>query len=231
MIDKAPSPFSLITQDRFIARRSLLNQALLVAGGAAVAGFPAADALAQPKEGAQYRTLKPAAPVDSAGKIELVEFFWYGCPHCRDLEPVLKEWLKKLPADVSFKKMHVNFQEIKHQQLFFTLQAMGKAEALSDKVFYGIHIEKNRLDTPARMTDYLAPLGVDKAEFLKMFESFSVKTLQGRATKLMEAYKVDGVPAFGVNGKYYTSPSMSGGNEAALKTVQHLIDLERNAKK
>ena len=151
MIDKAPSPFSLITQDRFIARRSLLNQALLVAGGAAVAGFPAADALAQPKEGAQYRTLKPAAPVDSAGKIELVEFFWYGCPHCRDLEPVLKEWLKKLPADVSFKKMHVNFQEIKHQQLFFTLQAMGKADALSDKVFYGIHIEKNRDQWESRL--------------------------------------------------------------------------------
>ena len=231
MSDKASPLLPLISLDRFNARRSVLGQALAVAGGAVVAAWPSTDVIAQPKEGAQYRALKPAAPVDSAGKIEVVEFFWYGCPHCNDLEPMLKDWVKKLPADVAFKKMHVNFQEIKHQQLFFTLQAMGKTEALSDKVFYGIHVEKNRLDTPARMADYLAPLGVDKAEFLKMFESFSVKTAQGRATKLMESYKVDGVPAFGINGKYYTSPSLSGGNEAALRTVQYLIDLERKEKK
>jgi protein dithiol oxidoreductase (disulfide-forming) len=183
-----------------------------------------------PQEGVEYRTISPAQNTDSPGKIEVVEFFWYGCPHCSQLEPVLKEWVKKLPSDVVFKKVHVQFQEVKHQQLFFTLQAMGKAEELTDKVFYGIHIEKNRLDTSARMADYLAPLGVKKEEFLKVFESFSVKTAQSRATKMSETFKVDGVPAFAVNGKYYTAPSMAGSNVNAIKTVEYLVDRERKAK-
>jgi protein dithiol oxidoreductase (disulfide-forming) len=216
------------------ARRNLLAQGAAL-GVAWVGGAHWSPVLAQtqskvPQEGVEYRTISPAQNTDSPGKIEVVEFFWYGCPHCSQLEPVLKEWVKKLPSDVTFKKVHVQFQEVKHQQLFFTLQAMGKVEELTDKVFYGIHIEKNRLDTPARMADYLAPLGVKKEEFLKTFESFSVKTAQSRATKMSETYKVDGVPAFAVNGKYYTAPSMAGSNINAIKTVEYLVDRERKAK-
>jgi protein dithiol oxidoreductase (disulfide-forming) len=215
------------------ARRAAVGRVALIT--AAVAGsFLPAFTNAQnnlPQEGREFRSISPSQPTDSPKKIEVVEFFWYGCPHCAQLEPLLKEWVKKLPADVVFKKVHVQFQEVKHQQLFFTLQAMGKAEELTDKVFYGIHVEKNRLDTPTRMADFLEPLGIKKADFLKTFESFSVKTAQSRATKMSETFKVDGVPAFAVNGKYYTAPSMAGSNQNAIKAVEYLVDLERKAMK
>jgi protein dithiol oxidoreductase (disulfide-forming) len=212
-------------------RRQLLANASLLATSIAASALLPSLAQAQPSPGKEYRLIDPAQPTDNAAKIEIVEFFWYGCPHCYALEAVLKEWLKKLPADVTFKKVHVQFQEVKHQQLFFTLQAMGKAEELTDKVFAGIHVEKNRLDTPAKMADYLAPLGVNKADFLKTFDSFGVRTAQGRATKMSETFKVDGVPAFAVNGKYYTAPGMAGNNVNAIKVVEYLIDLERKAMK
>jgi protein dithiol oxidoreductase (disulfide-forming) len=213
-------------------RRQLLANASLLAGSVVAASFVPSIAQAQvPQAGKEYRLIEPVQPTDNAAKIEVAEFFWYGCPHCYGLEPILKEWVKKLPADVSFKKVHVQFQEVKHQQLYFTLQAMGKAEEFTDKVFAGIHVEKNRLDTPAKMADFLGPLGINKAEFLKTFESFSVRTAQSRATKMSEAFKVDGVPAFAVNGKYYTAPGMAGNNLNAIKVVEYLVDLERKAMK
>jgi protein dithiol oxidoreductase (disulfide-forming) len=216
------------------ARRLVLARAASIT--VAAAGVSAMPSWAQaqsvvPQEGREYRTINPVQPTDDPKKIEVIEFFWYGCPHCAALEPILKEWIKKLPGDVYFKKVHVQFQEVKHQQLFFALQAMGKVDALTDKVFYAIHVEKNRLDTPARMADYLEPLGVNKADFLKTFESFSVKAAQNRATKMSESFKVDGVPAFAVNGKYYTAPSMAGNNLNAIKAVEYLIDIERKGKK
>jgi protein dithiol oxidoreductase (disulfide-forming) len=213
-------------------RRQLLANASLLAGSVVAATFVPTIAQAQtPQAGKEYRSIEPVQPTDSAAKIEVVEFFWYGCPHCYGLEPILKEWVKKLPADVAFKKVHVQFQEVKHQQLYFTLQAMGKAEEFTDKVFASIHVEKNRLDTSAKMADFLAPLGINKAEFLKTFESFGVRTAQSRATKMSEAFKVDGVPAFAVNGKYYTAPGMAGNNLNAIKVVEYLVDLERKAMK
>jgi protein dithiol oxidoreductase (disulfide-forming) len=215
------------------ARREAVGRLALMSAAVAASFLPAFVNAQNnlPQEGREFRSISPAQPTDSPKKIEVVEFFWYGCPHCAQLEPILKEWVKKLPADVVFKKVHVQFQEVKHQQLFFTLQAMGKAEELTDKVFYGIHVEKNRLDTPARMADFLEPLGIKKADFLKTFESFSVKTAQSRATKMSETFKVDGVPAFAVNGKYYTAPSMAGSNQSAIKAVEYLVDLERKAMK
>jgi protein dithiol oxidoreductase (disulfide-forming) len=215
------------------ARRAAVGRVALITAAVAGSLLPAFSNAQNnlPQEGREFRSISPAQPTDSPKKIEVVEFFWYGCPHCAQLEPLLKEWVKKLPADVVFKKVHVQFQEVKHQQLFFTLQAMGKAEELTDKVFYGIHVEKNRLDTPTRMADFLEPLGIKKADFLKTFESFSVKTAQSRATKMSETFKVDGVPAFAVNGKYYTAPSMAGSNQNAIKAVEYLVDLERKAMK
>ncbi len=198
-----------------------------------LASLASGSALAQPTltAGKEYRLINPVQPTDDAKKIEVVEFFWYGCPHCFGLEGVLKEWVSKLPADVNFKKVHVQFQEVKHQQLFFTLLAMGKTEELTGKVFTGIHVDKNRLDTPSKMADYLEKFGLNKAEFLKTFDSFSVRTAQSRATKLSEGAGVDGVPAFMVNGKFYTAPGMAGSNVAALKVVDYLIDQERKSKK
>lgn len=179
-------------------------------------------------EGFEFKSVKPAAPVDTpAGKIEVIEFFWYGCPHCFALEPAIKDWAKQLPADVVFRKVHVPWQVQAHQQLFFTLETLGQADALNDKVFAAIHNDRSKLDTPEAMADLLAKSGVDRKQFIDTYNSFGVRTKMQRASQLAAAYKIDGVPTLAVAGKYITSPSMTGSNGAALKMVDTLVDRVR----
>jgi len=176
-------------------------------------------------EGHEFRSVNPAAPTDApAGKIEVIEFFWYGCPHCYAFEPTIKDWAKAVPAHVAFRKVHVPWQVQAHQQLFFTLETMGQADALGDRVFAAIHIQKNRLDNPEAMADLLATGGLDRTKFLETYKSFGVRTRMQRATQLAAAYKVDGVPMLGVGGRFLTAPSMVGSNAGALKVVDALVE-------
>ena len=200
--------------------------AVLLAGPGTVS-----PARAQALEGRDYRTVSPAAPTDAPpGKIEVVEFFWYGCPHCHSLEPALKEWQPKLAADVIFRKVHVPWQVPAHQQLFFALDSLGLAETHNDKVFAAIHNDRNRLDKPEAMADLLARHGVDRKQFNDAYASFGVRTRTQRATQLAAAYKIDGVPTFGVAGRFVTSPSMTGSNGAALQMLDTLIDRVRKGR-
>ena len=196
---------------------------------AAALGGVALSAAAQGGgEGTEFRSVKPQAPTDApAGRIEVVEFFWYGCPHCHSLEPALKEWLKRLPPDVAFRKVHVPWQVQAHQQLFFTLETMNQADAQNERVFAAIHGERNKLDTPEAMADLLSKHGVDRKQFLDTYASFGVRTRMQRATQLAAAYRIDGVPTFGVAGRWVTSPSMVGSNAGALKVVEQLVDRAR----
>ena len=202
--------------------------ALAVAGTAAMAG-PWLPVRAQGAGADRFRTLKSPAPTDvEAGKIEVVEFFWFGCPHCYSLEPLISAWSAKLPPDVVFRRQHVPFREVKHQQLYFTLQAIGQDnEKALTAVFSAIHQQRKRMTDPKEMVEVLAAVGVDAKAFNEAFASFGVRTRQTRANKLADAYNLDGVPAIGVNGKYLTAPSMAGSNEAALRVVDELIARER----
>ena len=164
--------------------------AAVAAMAVAVAGTLARPAAAQeaPREGRDFRLVKPQQPTEApAGKIEVIEFFWYGCPHCNTLEPLLKDWVGKLPADVAFRRVHVPFGERRHQQLHYTLEAMGKAEALGDKVFRAIHVDRDRLDTVDKMSAMLSQHGVDRKQFADTFESFAVRTKMRRAAQISEA--------------------------------------------
>jgi len=202
-------------------------------GAVTIAAGPLAAQSNPPQEGFEYRAVKPQQTTDSPGKIEVLEFFWYGCPHCNVLEPVLKDWVKRLPADVSFRKVHVGLAPhwVAHQQLYYTLESMGKAAELSDRVFAAIHVDKVSLDKPDKMADFVAKLGVDRKQFLDTYESFAVRTKMRKASAQADAYKVDGVPALAVNGKWYTAPSMAGGNAQALRVLDQLIETERKARK
>jgi len=216
------------------ARRRWMGAAAAAAVTLAVAGTLARPAVAQdaPREGRDFRLVKPQQPTEApAGKVEVIEFFWYGCPHCNSLEPLLKEWVAKLPADVAFRRVHVPFGERRHQQLHYTLEAMGKADALGDKVFRAIHVDRDRLDTVDKMAALLSQHGVDRKQFADTFESFAVRTRMRRAAQISEAHGVDGVPAMAINGKYYTSPSMTGSNQNALRVMDWLIAQERQARK
>ncbi|MGE0799037.1 MAG: thiol:disulfide interchange protein DsbA/DsbL [Lautropia sp.] len=207
-------------------RREFVRAGTAGTAGAAVLLLSATAARAQDS---RFRTLRTPAPTDvEAGKIEVVEFFWFGCPHCYSLEPVINAWSRKLPADVVFRRQHVPFREVKHQQLYFTLHAIGKDdEKTLTTVFNAIHQQNRRMLDPKEAIDVLAPLGVDAKAFNDAYNSFGVKTRMQRANKLADAYNIDGVPAIGVNGKYLTAPSLAGSNEAALRVVDELIARER----
>lgn len=198
----------------------------VAAGAVALASAPL---LAQKSQQPAFRQVSPPQSTDAAGKIEVLEFFWYGCPHCNSFEPALKDWVRKLPADVAFRKVHVGLGPswVPHQQLFYTLDSMGKAAEFSDRVFNALHVEQASLDKPERMADYLAKYGLDRKQFLDTFESFAVKTKMRKANSTAQAYQLDGVPALGVNGKWFTSPSMAGGNAPVLAVLDQLIERER----
>ena len=179
-----------------------------------------------------FKTLSSPAPTDvPAGKIEVVEFFWFGCNHCAALEPVIEKWAAALPADVVFRRQHVPFREKRHQQLYFTLQAMQMdSPKMIARVFDAIHNERKRMLDPKEIVQVLGPSGVDSKAFNDAWASFGVRTKMQRADKLADAYAIDGVPSLGVNGKYLTAPSMAGSNEAALEVVNRLVALERGKK-
>ena len=205
-------------------RKEFLSLAAVVAGLA----LPGLGASADPKT---YRQLSRPVGTDAApGKIEVVEFFWFGCPHCFSLEPLIDKWSSTLPPDVEFRRLHVPFREKAHQQLYFTLQSMNKDEPkFRDAVFKAIHVDNKRMLNSKEMVSVLAPLGVDAKQFEDTFGSFGVRTKMQRADKLADAYGLDGVPAIGVNGRYLTAPSMAGSNERSLEVVNELIAMERKA--
>ncbi|MEY3124903.1 MAG: hypothetical protein RLZZ573_1423 [Pseudomonadota bacterium] len=187
---------------------------------------PAQAQMKKPTAGTEYQVLETRAPVEApAGKLEVVEFFWYTCPHCNAFEPTLSAWVKKQPKDVAFRRVPIAFQEsfVPQQRLYFTLEAMGLVEKLHAKVFAAIHVEKLNLTKGDSITEWVAKQGVDAAKFVAQYNSFSVVTKANRASQLQNAYKIEGVPALGVVGRFYTDGSMAGNMERALQVVDYLV--------
>ena len=144
---------------------------------------------------------------------------------------MIKDWVKQLPNDVVFRKAHVPFNEIKHQQLFYTLEAMGKTDEYGDRIFAAIHTDRNRMDSLDKISEMLTKAGIDKKAFTETWESFSVQTRMRKATSMAASYKVESVPSIVVNGAYLTSPSSAGGNQGLLQVLDHLIAQERTKAK
>lgn len=183
------------------------------------------------KDGTDYLTLDKPAPTEAAaGQVEVVEFFWYSCPHCNSFEPQLEAWAKKLPKDVVVRRVPVSFRPDfePQQRLYYVLEGMGKVDALHKKVFYAIHVEKQALNTAALVTAWAEKQGIDKAKFTEMYNSFSVSTKVRKATQLQDIYKVDGVPALGIAGRYYTSGTLAQSMERALLVTDHLVGQSRS---
>ena len=182
--------------------------------------------------GRQYEELSNPVPVSQPGKIEVVELFWYGCPHCYQLEPVIKPWAEKLPEDVQFKRIPAMFGGIwnAHGQLFVTLESMGVEPKVHDAVFAAYHQERKKLATPEEMADFLEGHGVDKQAFLKAYNSFGVRGRVEQAKKLGMAYQITGVPVMVVNGKYRFDIGSAGGPQRALEVADFLIEKERAAR-
>lgn len=179
----------------------------------------------------QYVELDQPVPVAKPGKIEVVELFWYGCPHCYQFEPTINPWIKKLPDDVNFVRIPALFGGVWdiHGQTFITLESMKVEHQVHDAVFRAIHQEGRRLTSLDEIADFLATQGVDRESFVQTFNSFGVKSQMENAKKLAMAYKVSGVPVIIVNGKYRFDITSAGGPEQALQVADYLIDKERSA--
>jgi len=198
-------------------------------------GLPfAGRALAQgaPVEGQNYVRLSQPVAVPSTGKIDVIEFFWYGCPHCFAFEPSLDAWSKKVPADIAFRRVHVGFTALHqtHQRIFCTLEAMGLVEQMHRKVFNAIHQQRRHLDKDADIQAFATENGIDGAKFMDVFKSFAVQTKARQYSQLTDAYKIDGVPALGVQGRYYTSVALAGSHEKALQVVEFLAQKVRTGR-
>jgi thiol:disulfide interchange protein DsbA len=185
-----------------------------------------ARAQGAPVEGQQYVKLSEPVPVDApAGKVDVVEFFSYACPHCNAFEPTLEAWARQLPPYVNFHRIPVpflfNYQNF--QRIYYALEAMGQVEAMQLKVFHAVHVEHQRLDSPEAIGAFMAKNGVDQAKFMALFNSFTIQSKVRQAKQLADAYKIDGVPTLGIHGRFNTSPSLAAGEEQALHVADYLI--------
>uniref|UniRef100_B1XSF2 Thiol:disulfide interchange protein n=1 Tax=Polynucleobacter necessarius subsp. necessarius (strain STIR1) TaxID=452638 RepID=B1XSF2_POLNS len=176
------------------------------------------------EEGFDYRILPIAQPVEAKGKVEVIEFFLYGCPHCYDFGPELSGWVKRQPKDVVFKRVPVAFRDdlMPHSQLFYALEAMGKGDALNEKVMYAMHKENKRLLTESEIADWVASQEIDRNTFLATYRSFAVISKARAAKQMAEAYRIDGVPTIVMQGKYVTSPSIAGSKTKAIVVMDYL---------
>lgn len=199
-----------------------------VLGAAASASWIATPALAQakpPQAGTDYLVLDKPAPVEApAGKIEVIEFFWYSCPHCNVFEPKLATWMKSAPKDLAVRRVPIAFRDdfVPQQRLYYALEAMGLIEKMHGRVFTAIHGERLSLNTPDAIATWVAKQGVDKAKFMEQFNSFAVANKATKGTQLQNAYKVEGVPAIGVAGRFYTDGTFAKSMERALVVAEFL---------
>jgi len=206
------------------------STALIATGlGAASLPFAASAQAGAPTEGTQFTKVDPPVPLLAPGKIEVLEFFSYACPHCNAFEPTIEAWSKKLPADVVFRRVPAPFMmnAENFMRTYYALETMNQVEAMQRKVFAAVHVERLHLDKPADIAALAGKNGIDAAKFLDVFNSFSVATSVARAKKLAAAYKLDSVPTMMVNGHYSTSPAQAGGLEQATAVVDYLIQRAR----
>lgn len=201
--------------------------------GAAFVHSPARAQGKPPEAGTDYLVLEKHAAVEApAGKIEVVEFFWYSCPHCNVFEPTFDAWRKRVPKDLVVRRVPVAFRDdfVPQQRLFYALEAMGLVDQLHAKVFAAIHVEKQDLARADAIANWVAKQGVDKAKFLEQYNSFSVSTKAARGTQLQNAYKVEGVPSLGVAGRFYTDGTLAKSLDRALKVVEFLAAQVRSSR-
>jgi protein dithiol oxidoreductase (disulfide-forming) len=175
----------------------------------------------------QVNELKPPIPVESGGKIEVLEFFWYGCIHCYNLEPQVEAWLKRLPKDVEFRRVPAVFNERwgLDATIFYAMEAMELLDKLHRPLFDAIHKQRLRTDDEQALSEWLTKQGVDAKKFMETMKSFGVRSKTRRAIQQTIAYKIDGTPAMAVHGRYTLSaqPNM-------MQVVDQLVDRVRKEK-
>ena len=176
-------------------------------------------------EGKDYVRLKNPQPVETGKKIEVIEFFSYGCPHCSDLEPILQAWMQKLPPDVQFRRVPVMFQQRWEAlaKIYYTLDAMGDETRLSPEVFKAVHVNGVPLYQDKAFFDWAASHGLDRTRVAEIYGSFAVSSKFNRAKALAQAYNIQSVPTIVVDGKYLTASDRVGTHAAMPPVLDALV--------
>jgi len=192
-----------------------------------VVAIALAPAFAQAQRGGPFLELNPPQPVESASKIEVLEFFWYGCIHCYNLEPKIETWLKTLPKDVEFRRVPAVLSErwAYDAAIFYTFEALGMLDKLHRPFFDAIHRDRLRTDNPQALNAWLEKQGVDPKKFDATLKSFGVQGRLKRAMRLTASYQIDGTPAMAVHGRYTV-----GASDGMLDTVNQLVAAVRKNK-
>ncbi len=187
------------------------------------------SARAELELGKQYVLVSPAQPTESGKNVEVLEFFSYACPHCHELEPVLNPWVKKLPGDVTFRRMPAIFSDkwAVLARIFYAAEALGQLDRLHPAIFNAMHVDRLDLTNEKTLQDWVGKNGVEVKKFMDAYNSFSVQGKAQRAKQLTRAFAVTGVPALVVDGKYMTSASQAGSNEKLLPVLDELIKKAR----
>ncbi|MDQ6619634.1 MAG: thiol:disulfide interchange protein DsbA/DsbL [Pseudomonadota bacterium] len=195
----------------------------------------AVPAAGQPalQEGKQYTRLKNAVPVETGNKVEVIEFFSYGCPHCADLEPVIEDWLKTLPPDVQFRRVPVLFQPrwVSLAKVYYTLEALGAASKLTPEVFSAVHKQGIDLSNEKTFFDWAATKGLDRKKVEDMYGSFGINGKVNRAKSLGGTYNVQSVPTVIVDGKFMTASDRVGTHAQLPAAINALVDKARAERK
>ena len=192
--------------------------------------FAAGLVQAQPTAGVEYRELAAAQPTDAPGKIEVIEFFWYGCPHCYNFEPLLESWVKKLPKDTYFRRVPAMFSEewALGGRAYYAIEALGEVDRLHKALFDAVHTGyRLRVADQAALTEWMGKHGVDTKKFTAAYRSFGVDSKLKRAAQLTQAYKIEGVPTIAVDGKYVVVTDNIKSFEHLLAITDYLIDKAR----
>ena len=205
-----------------------MNRVRRALNAALISSFALAPLRAFAQNQPPYLELNPPQPVETTDKIEVLEFFWYGCIHCYNLEPKLESWLKTLPKDVEFRRVPAVFNErwAHDASIFYAFEALGLLDKLHRPFFDAIHRDRLRTDRWPELSGWLEKQGVDPKKFETTVKSFGVQGKTRRAVRLTSAYKIDGTPAMAVHGRY-TVPS----SEAMLGTVNQLVGAVRKTGK
>ncbi len=176
-----------------------------------------------------YRVIKPQ-PVAVANRIEVIDFFWYGCPHCNNLQPGLERWIGSKPADVAIRRIPAILRDswAPHARIYYTLEALGEAERLHQRVYHGYHVEELHMSKPEVMATWAVRNGIDRERWEQAYSSPEVQRKVEEAAKLTRAYQITGTPSLVVNGRYLTSGNLAESLDSLVSIIDGLVHKVRS---
>jgi thiol:disulfide interchange protein DsbA len=211
--------------------RAAPSRVFAIVFGAALCALAQLGVAAQsplPREKVDYVQIDPQ-PVATGNRIEVVDFFWYGCPHCYNLQPSLESWLKRKPADVELRHIPAIFREswVPHARIYYTLESLGEVDRLHQAVYRAIHAERESLMNASSTAEWAARNGIDSTRWLAAYNSPEVERKVEQARALTRAYSIEGTPSLVVDGRYLTSSGMAESMPAVINILDGLITIAR----